>query len=322
MRKPSDSTLLYRIAKHYYIDRKSQQEIADLENISRSQISRLLSRAIDEGIVTYNISLPDQENFSNLNLEVMCALNLRNVILIPSHFEDTKSVDEHDQTKNLALGAAEHINELIKPYKNVGIGWGKSIYLTSLYLSRNGNDSLSTFVPLIGISGDRNPYLQINSIVDRFSEKLNGDRIYINLLALNNSFESYTEYEKRNLEHLKEYWDNLDVAIIGIGNPPIIAKTLIYEFSPDYLKKIRSSKAVGDILSHFYFNNGKVLNLEMSYSLVAYKIDKLKEMKEVIAIAAGESKVEAIIAAANARYFKTLITDYDTAQAIMDRLKK
>ena len=53
-----DYTLLYRVAKAYYLDQKTQQEIADVENFSRSQISRILKKALDEGLVTYSLNFP------------------------------------------------------------------------------------------------------------------------------------------------------------------------------------------------------------------------------------------------------------------------
>ena len=37
MERNIDYTLLYRVAKAYYVDKKTQQEIADVENFSRSQ---------------------------------------------------------------------------------------------------------------------------------------------------------------------------------------------------------------------------------------------------------------------------------------------
>jgi len=56
--KKLDYTLLFRIAKAYYLDNKTQQEIAEIENFSRSQISRLLKRALDENLVRYTLNFP------------------------------------------------------------------------------------------------------------------------------------------------------------------------------------------------------------------------------------------------------------------------
>ena len=55
MTKKPELTLLYSIARSYYVDKLSQSQIAEMENISRSQISRLLDRAEKLGIVSISV---------------------------------------------------------------------------------------------------------------------------------------------------------------------------------------------------------------------------------------------------------------------------
>ena len=76
MERNIDYTLLYRVAKAYYVDKKTQQEIADVENFSRSQISRLLKRAIEEELVTYTLNFPNTVDESVLAEQVRMRLGL------------------------------------------------------------------------------------------------------------------------------------------------------------------------------------------------------------------------------------------------------
>ena len=46
-----DKMTMLRVAKYYYLDEMSQQEIAQKENIHRSQISRILKAARELGYV-------------------------------------------------------------------------------------------------------------------------------------------------------------------------------------------------------------------------------------------------------------------------------
>lgn len=319
MKKPSDLTLLYRIAKYYYMERRTQQEIADIENISRSQISRLLARAMDEGIVSYKVELPIEMDVCSMHSELEELLNLKRVILIPSQYNGKGVFQDEEQNRNLAVGAADYLNDLLIDSKVIGVGWGRTMYLTSQYLHYKHMSKDVTVVPLVGASGDRNPNLQINTIVDRFSEHINAERIYVNSLALSQSKYQRSPYEESMLQSLIEYWEMLDSAVIGIGAPPSVSKTMIYEFSEDYVKTIKSSRAIGDILSQFYYKNGKLLELPEEYQLLAYDIERLKALPNVIAIAAGNRKVDSIITAAKMGIIKTLITDYDTAKEILEK---
>ena len=54
-----DQLTILRIAKCYYLDGLSQQEIADKENIHRSQISRILKLARELGYVQIRICSPE-----------------------------------------------------------------------------------------------------------------------------------------------------------------------------------------------------------------------------------------------------------------------
>lgn len=321
LNKGTNINLLYRIAKFYYEDKKTQQEIAEIENISRSQISRLLAKAFDCGIVEYHIAFPKPIDVDMIEKRIRQDLGLRKVILIPSQIEGNSILEEDERVHNLSLGAINHISTLLANYSHIGVGWGRSIYLTSLHLPYQKARKDVSFIPLVGLSGNNNPNLQINIIVDRLSEKFRAKSIYINLVALR-EMGPLNYNEEKQLEILRNNWSKIDAAIIGIGYPPKQSRTLINEFSENYTKTVKRSNCIGDILSNFYYEDGKFLDLDKNCTLVAYPVEELKKVKEVIAIAAGINKRDAIMTVAREGYFKTLITDYDTAQAIYDKLLK
>ncbi len=317
MERNSDYTLLYRIAKAYYSDKKTQQEIADVENFSRSQISRLLQKALDEEIVTYQVKVPSSIDEQALSQQLCQHLKIERVVLIPSFYQDHTKVSSDDVTKNLTLGASEKIPQLLGDCKNIGVGWGNAVYNTALYLPTIHDSIQRTFVPLIGLSGDNNPALQINTIVDRFGERFFAERNYINLQSLQKK-SAITEGALEPARATMEKWMELDAAIIGIGCAPANAKTMISEFSPLYRKQVQTSGTVGDILSHFFYQDGRVFDMDQQYNLLAFDINKLTSVKNVIAIAAGWNKCIPIQVAARLGYIKTLVTDFDTARAILN----
>ena len=106
-------------------------------------------------------------------------------------------------------------------------------------------------------------------------------------------------------------------AIIGIGGAPTTAKTLLSEFPRYYKKQIQNSGTAGDILSQFFYEDGRKFHLDTQYRLLAMPLEDLRNVKNVIALAAGYDKCGPIRAAAKLGYIKTLITDYDTANGIL-----
>lgn len=313
-----DYTLLYRVAKAYFQEQRTQQEIADVENFSRSQISRLLKKALDENLVQYTLAFPSDVNDAELSERLCRVLGIKKVVLIPSFYSDYARVSVDEITKNLALGTAEVIEDLLGESKSIGLGWGRAMYNTSLYV-RTPNKTVRgrEFLPLIGLSGNHNPMLQINTIVDRFGERFHADRFYVNLPSLLSH-----DFQPENPMYPKELlsrWDHLDCAVVGLGASPVNNKNLIVELPGAHKKHLRSSGTVGDLLSQFFYEDGSILEVGDKYKLLALDIRRLRSIPDVIVPAAGPDKVEPICVAAKMGFIKTLVTDYNTAKLILNQ---
>ena len=314
-----DYTLLYRVAKAYFMDQRTQQEIADVENFSRSQISRLLKKALDERLVRYSLTFPADVDENELSRKLTEVLGVRKVVLVPSFYHNYSQVSIEEINKNLAIGAAERLEELLGDSGTVGLGWGRAMYNTSLYVRSVLKPVCDReFVPLIGLSGDHNPMLQINTIVDRFGERFHANRFYVNMQSL----QQRDVGESCNSgfpQSLLDKWEHLDGAVVGLGSPPANNYNLIAEFPGNYKQQLRCSGTVGDILSQFFYEDGRILELDSQFSLLALSIDRLREIPNVIVIAAGVDKILPICVASRMGYVKTLVTDYDTAKIILNQ---
>ena len=73
---------LSKIARLYYSEGLTQQEIAYRLNISRTKVSRYLERARKDGIVEIKINLPE-EDYSNLEYGIEKSFRIRNALLCP-----------------------------------------------------------------------------------------------------------------------------------------------------------------------------------------------------------------------------------------------
>jgi erythritol transport system ATP-binding protein len=73
------------------------------------------------------------------------------------------------------------------------------------------------------------------------------------------------------------------------------------------------------VLGRFLDAQGDVVAAELNDRAVAIKLEDIKG-KPVIAIAGGADKPQAIMAVLESRLIKGLITDEDTAKAIVDRI--
>ncbi|HWQ58907.1 MAG TPA: sugar-binding domain-containing protein [Clostridia bacterium] len=318
MTKKPELTLLYTIARSYYIDKLSQSQIAEMENISRSQISRLLDRAEKLGIVNIDVSLPEDPDLSEMAESVTKLLGLREVIVAPL---DGGADDPAAIAEAISVAAAQYLPRALKGTKTVGLGWGKTMYNMSLRLSYRNLGDERVYVPLVGMSGTSNPYLQINTIVDRVAERHRARSYFVSVPAFRELSSPFSEIEEQRMATLEQYWAHLDAAVIGLGRPPQSGGLFVDEISERCSAEVASCGAVGDILSYFFHPNGSMYHFGHAYRQVAFDIRRLHRVRKVICLAGGPDKIEGIAAAARLKYFNSLVTDSVTAKTFYDQFR-
>jgi DNA-binding transcriptional regulator LsrR (DeoR family) len=124
--------------------------------------------------------------------------------------------------------------------------------------------------------------------------------------------------KSQELGTIVQAWNQLNSAIIGIGHvefQKISSMFFADHISPDNLAKLESKGAVGDILGRFFDSQGE--QVEINAGVIGISLEQLKDIPDVIAIAGGIEKTRAILGALRGGYIKTLVTDIETARAVL-----
>lgn len=319
MKTGPDISTIYRIARYYYAEGLSQEEIAAKEGFSRSQISRLIERAKTLGLVKITLVPPASQHTEELAEMLVEKLGLRGAIVVPAG----KSANQEEITQAIATRAADFLGDELPVFKVAGIGWGKTVYETAMLLSRHSEQGRKPFfVPLIGLSGDTNPNLQINTIIDRFSISFQSKGLFVNLSSVRERGSAFSGIEEQRIHALREYWNQVEVAVVGLGTPPSSSINIIDELPEQYKNELKKSASCGDILSQFFDPEGAIFHSEHEYELLAFDIRNLPNLQRSICLAGGEQKARGIIAAARSRFISDLITDEQTAHTILKLLRE
>jgi len=336
MKTGPDISTIYRIARYYYADGLSQEEIAAKEGFSRSQISRLLEKAKSLGMVRITLVPPESRQSEELSEILAEMMGLRSVLVVPI----AKTANRDEIVAAIATRAADFLGELLPSFNVVGIGWGKTVYETSMLLSRHvgqsdydrqsnregqsnqgGQSTRPFFVPLIGLSGDTNPNLQINTIIDRFSSSFQSKGLFINLSSVREKGRALSNIEEHRIQALQKYWKQVEAAVVGLGTPPAFSINILDELPEKYKEELKKSSSCADILAQFFDEKGTIFHSEHEYDLLAYDIRDLPNLQRSVCLAGGELKVPGIVAAAQARFISDLVTDEQTALAILRLLR-
>jgi len=77
--------------------------------------------------------------------------------------------------------------------------------------------------------------------------------------------------------------------------------------------------AVGDMLGEWYDVEGRVVETDWSRRRLGVALDELRELDNVVGVAGGVEKVDAIRGAIAGGLIDALVTDEPTATALLDR---
>lgn len=319
MKKPIISHLeeLTTVAELYYIKQLNQQQISDKIHIHRTEISRMLKKARELGIVQITIN-SGTHNIKDLENFLQNTFNLQHVLVVPTNSSEQNTLD------TLGLFAASYLSKLIGSNMTIGLSWGTTIAKVIEHYTNNKIMNSIDVVPLIGgpIGKLSNNY-HANTLVHRLADKLDGDSKTLDTPALISSSKLRSElmHNPNNIAVFND-WKQLDIALVGIGSSLITKKERWQAFykDTDFSTSFNSNGTVGDILSQPFSIDGQSVH-NVKQNIIGLSLSELRKVPYSIGIAEGKLKVDAIIGALHTRAINTLITTDMTVIEIKKHLK-
>lgn len=314
MVKSKDANFLYQIAKLYYKERYTQEEIAQLVNFSRQKVQRLLNQAVEEGIVQINVINPEA-SYEELEKKLENKYGLLKALVVSGVIQSDKLISQ-----NIGRSASKYIEEILHDNEFIGIGWGSTVYDTINYFNPR-NKFKVTAIPLIGGAGHIYADFQVNDLARKFAEKSGGMYLPLYAPALLDSEKTAKQLlMENNIKKVIDFWDKLDIAIIGIGKA-ILKDSSIPDFyySDIPLHSImKNNEVAGEILIHYFLNDGTLFNPAFDKRIIGISLEQLKRVKKVIGVAGSLWKKDIILTAIKGGYINILVTDDVTAEALIN----
>ncbi len=102
---------------------------------------------------------------------------------------------------------------------------------------------------------------------------------------------------------------------------PVDASAILFQYgvlTMQDLDDLRDRGAVGDALGYYFDIDGKHIESRTDSNLIGIGLDDLRHVPWSILVAGGTAKVAPILGGLRGGYFNTLVTDDDTARALID----
>lgn len=299
--------LLYRTAFLYYVEDATQAEIGQRFGLSRPTVSRMLSEARARGIVTINVHRPTRMDTDVVAEQLAAALGLKKAWVAPNAPGETPGATLARQV-NVALTEVE-----IGSGEGLLVSPGRTLWEVAHHPMPAMPGAI--VAPTAGGVDEPEAYYQTNEITRLFAATTGGQPWFLYAPAMPGPSLYKILAAEPSIYRVFDLWERARVALLGVGAPPS-TRTTYPSVLPKYLPEM--SAAVGDICLRPYDRDGKEIPFPGSGNLVSMELSLLHRMEWSIAVANGTIKTLSLIAAARGGHFNALVTDVETATAILD----
>lgn len=299
------------IARRYFEQGQTQDQIALELGLSRPSISRILQYCRDKNIVQVKIVNP-YVDFQNNERLLEQKYNLKRVLIAQSPNDN-----ENEILHAISSKAASYLNDSICNGDVIGVCWGRTLYTIAKLLSPR----MVKGVKIVQLKGGVSYSLyqtHAKEIVDLFTQKFNAIGYYLPLPTFFSDLKTKQIVEKDPfVNDILELGRTANIALFTVGG--VDADSIIFKLGSLTARQQRSleRQAKGDIVSRLINKDGKICSKSLDERTNGIKLDELKTKSQRILVAGGESKWQAIDAALTGGYANILITDQYTAHHLL-----
>lgn len=305
--------LLYKIAKAYYEDNLTQEEIGKLFGVSRIKVSRLLQQARDERIVQVTI-IPPVESNVELERELAAQYGLDEVIIV-----SPSSYDKTILTRELGPATVDYLLRCLQGDEVLSISWGTTLLSVIEALSVQSWPEMK-IVQMLGGLGRPESETYGADLVHRMALAFNAKPRLISAPGIVNSkLVRDALLDDHQIASTLALAAQADVALVGIGRPTpdsVVMQSGI--LTEGEFAELQSCGAVGDIALRFFDASGRPIQHEICDRMIGLDLDQIRKIPRVIGAAGGEAKVEVIRAALRGKLINVLVTDERTALSLLE----
>ncbi len=307
--------LLADVAEMYYMQELTQAEISQAIDMTRSAVSRMLTEARQKGIVEINVRRP--VHFDS-TLEITLTERFG---LIGAHVLESPRGDDYDKLRRqLGQTAAGALRGLLRPGMTCGVAWGTTVSATIEALEESDSIPVNV-VQLVGVLRSNSHAFNAQALVEIMARKLGGEGTYLYSPFIVEDASMADSI--RNIADVRESLmaaKRCDIALMGIGTVLDENYSSLYlggHITLEILSALREGGAVGDVGGVHIDMAGNVVSGGLNDRMVGIAGPDLLAIPTRLAVAGGVAKAEAVLGALRGGYANLLVTDSQTATAVL-----
>lgn len=308
-----EEQLLVRLTWACEIEGMTQADAAKRFGVTRLRVNKALSEARRRGILRVSVDSVFAAS-APLEWELERKFRLMRAIVVPSP-EDGISV-----TPLVAAGLGAHLGDILqnKDLTRLGMSWGNTLNLATRHMQPLDRPDLE----IVSIMGGFSRGSDVNGfeITTRIADLCNAQHSLFPAPLYASSPESQALFMKQDVIHdMLQKIRSCEAIALATGD--LQSSLLVRDAMPKGVEpaELIARGGVGDITGHVLDAQGGLIDHPLNEQVIGLTLDEMADIQNVILAAGGMHKVPVIGAALKRGFVDTLVTDENTAQALLDR---
>ncbi len=306
---PAQLVLTSSVARRYYLEDASKVEIAKEYGLSRFQVARLLDIARAVGIVKVTICAPGVIDV-DLSSRLKCAYNLQHAVVIRTVDDDVAACRQ-----DLGQAAAALMAEIVTPDDVLGLAGSRSV---SAMTSSLTHLAPAPVVQLTGVLARPDVHDSSRDLVRRVGRTFGGPAYYFYAPTVVPDAAAADSLRRApEVARTMKKISSVTKAVVGIGLWAPSQSTIYDAAEEEVRDELRRRGVCGEVAGVLVDIAGHQVDSELAARMLCPRLDQLRAIPEVIALAYNTSRSPAVEAAIRGGLVNSLVTHASLARRLL-----
>jgi DNA-binding transcriptional regulator LsrR (DeoR family) len=314
MPAPRDPASLMRAAHLYYVEGRSQADVATAMGTSRSNVSRMLAEAQRQGIVEIRIHDPSGR-LRELEGKLAASFGLSEVRVAPRGTMSPARIE--DRVGALAAGL---LLGALKEPSTVALSWGRALQ-AAVYAVSPDQDHDVTLVQLLGGVSATSNEISGQELVRELAVRLGASYQLLHApAALESSDACRSLLAESSVAAALDRARASDLAVVGVGDPHVGSSAAVLSamaLSAREQAEFWAQEPVGDLAGRYYTADGTPVEGVVNDRVVSVTLADLDRIPQVVGVATGRAKTNAVLGALRGHHLDALVCDESLARSLL-----
>ena len=308
---PAALVLTATVARRFYMDGASKSDIADQLGLSRFKVARMLDQARASGLVRIELDYRGDLDL-DLSVRVASAYGLRHCLVVDA----AEDGDAGALREALGREGARLLNEIVEPGDVLGLAWARSLMSMRSSLTRLAP------CPVVQLTGALSrPDVDDSSIelVRDVARISNGPAYFFYApMILPDAATTRALRTQPEVARAISRFPDVTKAVVGLGAWAVGQSTVADVVTEAERREMYDLGVRAELCGVQLDAEGNAVRTALTDRLIGIDAAGLKAIPEVIAIAYGVAKTEAVRAGLRGRYATSLVTHTALARRLLD----